>query len=164
MSQQIIIEPEECPIFIESADANPPLYHCSQYYYCTLEPLRHDGLASVVCTDIEGIQEVRLTALHYYLGGPYGEIEIHKSKNYLASLMAKKQRIPDDVILACAEFSIKLYDENLVHIVLIRPPSVMVFEGKEHKGFAIKWLLKRGFLRLVVDENATKSHKIMEGS
>ncbi len=45
----------------------------------TLEPLRSDGEASLVCADVEGMEWIRLKEIQFFWGGPEKEIEIRKA-------------------------------------------------------------------------------------
>ena len=46
----------------------------------SLDPLKNHGEAAIVCSDIDGMEWVKLKEIHYYWGGSEKEIEIRKSK------------------------------------------------------------------------------------
>lgn len=112
----------------------------------TLEPLKSGDPHCLACGDIDGIEEVKLTEVHRLWGGAYGDIEIRKSKDYLASLAAHSQRIPENANLIMASFSIKFEDGKNPRSVKIRPRNVASYTRDEDSQLVEKWLLARGFI------------------
>ncbi len=157
------IVPDDNPTFFKPAPSDKKtMCCCGRHYRYRLEPLRTDGMASLVCSDAEGIQEVSLIELQYYWGGPFGEIEIRKSKNYLASMKARNKEIPDNVTLSSATFMIKFGTMQRPRTVQIRPPLVAVYEREADRELVEEWFMKRGFLTLMADGDARESEQIME--
>ena len=112
----------------------------------TLEPLKSGDPNCLACGDIDGIEEVKLIELQRFLGGPYGDIEIRKSKNYLASLAARSRPIPEKANLILASFSIKFDDAKNPRSVKIRPSNVATYTRDDDSQLVEKWLLARGFI------------------
>ena len=112
----------------------------------TLEPLKSGNPDCLACGDIEGIEEVKLTELQRLWGGPYGDIEIRKSKDYLASLAARGDRVPEQAILMMASFAFKFEDAKNPRSVKIRPPNVAMFTRDDDSLLVEKWLSARGFI------------------
>ncbi len=52
----------------------------------SLLPLLVDGEASTACTDVAGMEWVKLREIHYYWGGPMREVEIRKADDLFAAL------------------------------------------------------------------------------
>lgn len=112
----------------------------------TLEPLKSGDRHCLACGDIEGIEEVKLTELHRLVGGPYGDIEIKKSKDYIASLAMRGQRIPERANLIMASFAVKFEDARKPRTLKIRPPNVSSLTRDDDSLLVEKWLLARGFI------------------
>jgi hypothetical protein len=112
----------------------------------TLEPLKSGDPGCLACGDIEGIEEVKLTELQRLLGGPYGDIEIRKSKNYLASLASRSRNIPENANLILASFAVKFDNAKNPRTVKIRPPNVATFTRDDDSALVEKWLSARGFI------------------
>jgi hypothetical protein len=158
----MVITPDDNLMFLKQPHAIKRVCCCSRQYRYTLEPLRANIQASLVCSDIDGIYEIRLIELQFYWGGPFGEIEIRKSKNYLASMNARNKTIPDNVALSSAIFTIKFEGIKLPRTVQIRPPLVAAYEKEADRKYVEQWLRNRGFLTSVVHKNANQPEKIME--
>ncbi len=112
----------------------------------TLEPLKSGDPNCLACGDIDGIEEVKLIELQRLLGGPYGDIEIRKSKNYLASLASRSRTIPEKANLILASFAIKFDDAKNPRSVKIRPSNVATYTRDDDSPLVEKWLLARGFI------------------
>lgn len=78
----------------------------------TLEPLRTDGKASLACTDIDGIEWIRLREVQFYWGGPQHEIETRKADDYFAVLEARGRSLPTKARIIRAGFLIKFADSK----------------------------------------------------
>ncbi len=112
----------------------------------TLDPLKSGDPHCLACGDIEGIEEVKLTEVHRLWGGEYGDIEIRKSKDCLASLAARGQRIPQHANLIMASFAVKFEDGKSPRAVKIRPPNVAMYTRDDDSLLVEKWLSARGFI------------------
>lgn len=110
----------------------------------SLEPLQVDGPASLVCTDVDGIDDVRLTEITYFWGGAHSELEIRKAGDLFAALQARGGRIQNARIVS-ATFQVKFRDSKSPRSVTIRQPRVAKFTRDDDGRLIETWLLKRGF-------------------
>jgi len=60
----------------------------------TLEPLRTDGPAALVCTDVDGMEWIKLKEIHFFWGGSENEIEIRKASDVFAAFEARGRTLP----------------------------------------------------------------------
>lgn len=114
----------------------------------TLEPLRRDGRACVVCNDIDGLEWVRLREVHLSFGGPHGEYEIRKANDLFAAMEANGRTLPGAARLARAVFSVKYLDAKRPRVMSVRPPNVAQYERDEDSVRMEQWLDRRGFLNV----------------
>jgi len=113
----------------------------------TLEPLRSDGSASLVCTDIDGIDLVTLKEIHYFWGGAESEMEIRKATDLFAAFSGRNRHIPDRVGIVRASFSVKLTNSKTARTVTIRPPNTAHYTRDDDAALIEEWLQKRGFIK-----------------
>ena len=59
----------------------------------TLDPLKHDGPSALVCSDVDGIENVTLVELWFFHGGGHSDIEIRKATNVFAVFAARNRTI-----------------------------------------------------------------------
>ena len=112
----------------------------------TLDPIRRDGAASVVCTDVDGIDWVRLKEVQYLWGGAQREIEIHKADDLFAALEARGRGIPDSAPILRASFLVKFTDSKTPRTVTIRPSNMALYTRDSDADLVERWLQKRGFI------------------
>jgi hypothetical protein len=112
----------------------------------TLNPLKSDGEAALVCSDVEGLEMVLLKELHFYWGGPFGEIEIRKASNVLAALSWRNRQIQDNARLVRAKFHVKFENARNPRTLIIRPPNIANFTRDGDSVIGETWLAKRGFV------------------
>ena len=112
----------------------------------TLEPLKSGDPACLACADIDGMAEVKLIELQILRGGPYGDIEVRKSKNYLASLASRGQKILAHSNLIQASFSVKFDNAKNPRTVKIRVPNVASYTRDDDTDLVERWLTARGFI------------------
>lgn len=110
-----------------------------------LEPLQIDGAASLVCTDVEGIEWIRLKEVHFYWGGAQGEIEIRKAKDVFAAYAQRNASVPRARIIK-AVFEVKFNDCKTPRSVVIKPSNVAQYTRDHDSVHVEEWLLKRGFI------------------
>lgn len=111
----------------------------------TLAPLKDDGPASLVCSDVEGIDWIRLREVSYFWGGAQGEIEIRRAGDIFEALKARDKRIPDKARIIGAKFQVKFSDSKTPRSVGIRPTNVAKFTRDDDGRLVEEWLGKRGF-------------------
>jgi len=120
----------------------------------TLEPLRADGAASLVCSDVEGMEWIRLKEIQYFWGGPEGEVEIRKASDLFAVLERRKRSIPEMARILRAGFLVKFTDSKTPRTVTIRPNNVASYTRDSDAAVVEDWLTKRGFTKDAAVEDA----------
>lgn len=109
-----------------------------------LEPLQSDGIASLVCTDIEGLESVRLKEVHFFRGGSQGEIEIRKAKDVFAAYGQRDASLPSARIVK-AVFEVKFSGCKTPRSVIIKPSNIAQYSRDHDSVHVERWLVKRGF-------------------
>ena len=104
------------------------------------------GTASIVCTDIDGMDWVRLKEVQFLRGGAEREIEIRKAKNLFAALEGRGQSMPATAPILQASFHVKFTDANSPRIVTIRPSNIAQYTRDSDADIVEDWLQKRGFI------------------
>lgn len=122
----------------------------------TLEPLLRDGEDCLVCSDVEGMEWVKLKEIHYAWGGPEGEIEIRKASDLFAVYRRRNRSLPNGRLLR-ANFAVKFVDSKTPRTVSIRPSNVASFARDGDAVLVEQWLIKRGFVAPATPPKATKS-------
>ena len=117
----------------------------------TLEPLREYGADSVACGDIDGIESIVLTEVHFFWGGGQGEIEIRKAADVFAALEARGRQMPERARIIKAVFKVKFADSNTPRSVKIRPSNIAEYTRDCDAAVLEQWLSLRGF---IVNEEA----------
>lgn len=121
----------------------------------TLEPIRRDGEKCVVCSDVPGLEWVRLREVHLHWGGPHGEYEIRKASNVFAALRHRETGpLPLHPGLARAGFTVKFIGVKRPRSVTIHPPNVALYARDDDSVRVEEWLRKRGFLDVREDGEA----------
>lgn len=82
--------------------------HFYQDSIFTLDPLLSKGKSALVCSDIEGIEEVRLVELHVKYNSKYGDSCILRSKDIFASMSESNQELPKNSNLIEAKLEFKM--------------------------------------------------------
>lgn len=111
----------------------------------TLEPLRTDGERSLVCSDTEGLEWVRLKEIQYFWGGLHGEVEVRKASDVFAALRDRERSIPPNVRIMGARFQFKVAGSKTPRMVAIRPPTVASYTRDSDAEILEQWLRRRGF-------------------
>ena len=113
----------------------------------TLEPLRRDGAVSIVCTDVDGMDWVRLREVQFLRGGAEREIEIRKANDLFAALEGRGQSMPARAPILRASFHVKFTDAKSPRIVTIRPSNIAQYTRDSDADVVEDWLQKRGFIK-----------------
>ena len=112
----------------------------------TLDPIRRDGAASVVCTDVDGIDWVRLKEVQILWGGAEQEIEIRKANDLFAALEGRGRSIPVTAPILRASFLVMFTDSKTPRTVTIRPSNIAQYSRDSDADVVEDWLTKRGFI------------------
>lgn len=123
----------------------------------TLDPLKIDGKDSLVCTDVQGMDEIRLVEVTYYWGGPHGEIEIRRAADIFAAMESRHASIRRGKIVS-AKFQVRFSGSKSPRSLTIRQPNIAKFTRDDDGRLIDEWLLKRGFssTRHVPDEEVAE--------
>lgn len=130
----------------------------------TLEPLRADGKASLVCTDMDGMEWVKLREIQYYWGGPQNEVETRRANDYFAALEARGRSIPAKARITRAGFQIKFNDSKTPRSVVIRPSNIAQYTRDADSTLVEKWLTKRGFILTEKEDEHEDAEAVVAGS
>jgi len=114
----------------------------------TLEPLRTDGEASLVCTDVEGMDWVKLKEVRFLWGGAETEIEIRKANDIFAALATGQRTMPAKPRIIRASFQVKFSDSRTPRMVTIRPSNIAEYTRDDDSAVVEEWLSRRGFIQL----------------
>jgi hypothetical protein len=112
----------------------------------SLDPLVEDGANSLICEDVEGLDEIRLVEYRRFWGGAHKETEIRNASDIFAALADRKQELGSKGRLTGAVFKIKFTDSPKERSVTIRPPGNAKYERNEDSELIDGWLAKRGFI------------------
>jgi hypothetical protein len=111
-----------------------------------LAPLREAGSASLTCTDIDGIEDIKLVEIQLFFPGHPWEIVVRKSDDIFESFAARNQSFPEAGRLSRACFRLKFEKAKKPRTVVIKPPNVAQFVRDEDADMVEEWLTKRGFI------------------
>ncbi|MHB1459467.1 MAG: hypothetical protein ACYC0V_21360 [Armatimonadota bacterium] len=112
----------------------------------TLEPLKTLGRKSLVCSDIDGMESVRLIELEYVRDGIFSDCEIHRSSDVFAAFEARREIIPPEAHITKACFLVKFTDSCVPRVVTIRPLNVAKYCREYDYEPVDMWLRMRGFI------------------
>lgn len=112
----------------------------------TLEPLCRDGERSLVCSDVPGIEWIKLRELQIAWGGPDGEVESHRASDLFAAYRRRCEVLPAEGI-AQASFAVQFSDARVPRMVSIRPANVASYARDSDAVVVERWLRQRGFVR-----------------
>lgn len=130
----------------------------------TLEPLRTDGKTSLACTDIDGIEWIRLREVQFYWGGPQHEIETRKADDYFAALEARGRSLPSKVRIIRAGFLVKFSDSKTPRSVVIRPSNIAQYTRDADSALVEEWLTRRGFILTEKQDEHDDVSAVMAGA
>lgn len=114
----------------------------------TLAPLWKDGPESLACTDIEGMEWVKLIEVQFFWGGTENEIETRKADDVFAAFEGRKRSMPTKVRITRARFQVKFTDSNNPRTVAIRPSNIAQYTRDHDSTILEEWLLKRKFIKI----------------
>ena len=123
---------------------DPERFVYTQKY--TLAPLKTDGVGSLQCRDIGGIEWVRLTELEYAWPCAFDHTEKHKASDIFKALEMRRREIETGAEFLHARFAMKLAGEQTPRPVLIQPPNIAEYGRGEESAFIEHWLRLRGFV------------------
>ncbi len=112
----------------------------------TLKPLQTNGEASIVCTDVDGMEWVRLKEIQFYWGGAEKEIEIRKANDLFSAYAGRDRTMPQKARIIRASFLVKFTDSKTARTITIRPSNIALYTRDSDAEVIEDWLKKRGFI------------------
>ena len=112
----------------------------------TLEPLRTHGESSIICTDVDGMEWVRLKEIQFFWGGAEKEVEIRKANDVFAAYTGRNRKMPTKARIIRASFQVKFTDSKTPRTVTIRPSNIAQYTRDSDAAVVEDWLTKRGFI------------------
>ncbi len=125
----------------------------------TLAPFKTDGIASLQCRDVGGVEWVRLTELECLWPSAFDYTEKLKAWDLFRALELRQRKIEADAELLHARFAVKLAGEPSPRPVLVQPPNIAEYGRGEEAAIIEQWLRARGFVIVgsVADDENTQS-------
>ncbi len=114
----------------------------------TLTPLIDQGRDALVCSDIEGVQHVRLYELHIDHNSDQMDTEVRKARDVFSVLERHNRdlRVEQPFIeLIKAKFKVT-FDGGLERTVVVEPPNVASFDREADSDLVHDWLCLRNFI------------------
>jgi hypothetical protein len=112
----------------------------------TLDPLKREGEPALQCSDVEGIESVRLREIEYEWAGPFEHIEIHRAEDLFKALMILNRTIENEVHIRRAVFKVKLKGEKKPRTVTIKSGNKSGYNRGEEAMMIEDWLRARRFV------------------
>lgn len=111
----------------------------------TLEPLKKDGEASLVCSDVEGLDAVRLREIRYLWDSSCDDCETRQADDVFAAMRKHHEVIPDEARVTGACFQVAFSDSTTPRIISVQPSNVAHYQRDSDCERVAEWLRKRGF-------------------
>jgi hypothetical protein len=112
----------------------------------TLEPLREDGVDSLPCGDIEGIELITLVEVEFLWGGAYHARDVNKADDIFADLEQRRRQLPEGGRITKAVFQVKFTDSKTPRSVTLRPSNVAAYTRDSDAELVEQWLERRRFI------------------
>lgn len=129
----------------------------------TLDPLLKLGRAALVCTDVPGINWVKLTELHLETG----TIEVskfgYKADDVFATLDGAGIKLGDQHQLRRAVLLFRFKDDPKPRRVTIKPDNQTSYEHDEDSRVVSEWMTKREFAKTVLPPKEVQDVAHLEG-
>lgn len=113
----------------------------------TLDPIVSDWRRCVMCQDIDGIDDVRLTELQFRHPGSQYHVEVHKADEVFRAMEDVGRDISPGATLLRASFKVKFQTAERPRTLVIRPPNVTIFDRESDSALLNQWMTARGFIR-----------------
>jgi hypothetical protein len=112
----------------------------------TLDPLLTRGEAALSCVDVTGMERVLLREVHFLLGGPSNEVEVHRAEDVFEAFRSRGGKPPDGARIIRAVFQVKFADSKRPRSVTIRPSNIAQYTRDDDAELVEQWLRRRGFI------------------
>lgn len=124
----------------------------------TLEPLMKNGKAALVCSDIEGVEWVKLEEIQYGFHGDNAEKVTRAADDLFESWKKlEKPPIPEKATLFRAKFAFKFADADKPRSVTIRPSNIAQCTRDEDALLVDEFLQAREFIVTDGEEGMNKT-------
>lgn len=130
----------------------------------SLEALREQGEAALVCSDVPGMEWMKLTELRFYWGGAQHEIEIRRADDLFATFHGRRRDLSDYPPISLASFKVKFLDAKTPRSVTIRPPNIAEYLRDDDGARIEQWLIKRGFISAELMEEDAEPERTLAGT
>lgn len=127
----------------------------------TLDPLRENGADSLACSDVEGIEWVKLREVQFFFTGNPWEVVTRKSDDVFQLFESRKKSFPEAGRIIKASFQIKFTDSKMPRTVVIKPSNIAQFARDDDSVLVEKWLEARGFIIGTGAEESEQSEPIL---
>ncbi len=112
----------------------------------TLGPLRTDGERALVCSDVDGMELVRLCSIEFIIGGRFRSMETIEADDVYAAMNAGEVIMPHNARLSAGGFSIRFSDSRVPRKVFLRPSNMICYQRDSDCVMVEPWLRLRGFM------------------
>ncbi|MCB2141485.1 hypothetical protein KQH29_00935 [bacterium] len=112
----------------------------------SLEPLRESGAASLICTDVDGMEEVKLKEIRFFRGGLFKEMEIRKAEDIFAAMQQRDASFPNRVPITRCTFEVLFSDSKTPRMVTISSRNKAQFKRDDDAVILETWMKRRGFI------------------
>lgn len=112
----------------------------------TLDPLQINKEKVLVCSDVPGMEYVKLYRLEFCIDGPLRSIETVEAEDVFAAIAADDIVISSRARFSEAWFSIKFTDSKSPRSVSIRPSNMIHYQRESDCKAVDLWLRLRGFV------------------
>ncbi len=112
----------------------------------TLDPLRRDGEDALVCSDIEGLDEIVLQEVRIKWGGQHKEFETRRAEDLFAAYKAREKELPRHAPLVLAKFRVTFTNTKKTRVLVIYPPNKINIKRHDDSTVLDAWMAKRGFI------------------
>lgn len=115
----------------------------------TLQPLIDKGRKVLVCSDIDGIESIRLVELQIRHESGQRDIEIRRANDVFLALENQGRSLGDEIDstrLIKAKFKVMFRGADKERTIEIEPPNIASYDHDADGELVYEWLLKRGFI------------------
>ena len=123
----------------------------------TLRPLIDQSRDTLVCSDVEGIERIRLYELHIGHDSEQKDIEVRKAHDAFRALEDHGRNLAAEessISLLKAKFKVT-FDGGKERAVTIEPPKTASFDREADNAVVHEWLHRRGFICTQSSEEMT---------
>ncbi len=136
---------EYCRTFGNRLFNNESLFNIDVNGRFSLSPILDRGPDCLVCSDVPGIEWIRLSELRWRHDCQQRHVEIHQADDVFQALNDIRRPIPRSATPLKAVFKIKFAHGERPRSVAIKPPNAAVFDRESDAPLVHDWLVRRRF-------------------